>query len=342
MGNAQAPLRLARPTGREARRLDEHLAEFETWLAGKGVTKGHVATVKARASRIIELASADRISELSLSRVQEALRELRSEGRSLQTLTHYVRCNKEFSRWLVKDGRAREDSLAHLAGFSAKTDRRRVRRILSDEELRKLIDTARNGGTIGGMTGPDRAVLPTITVKAAYRKRRRGDRQPIPPALADVLRPWLRSKAPGERVFHLPYWRAAMLRQDLASAGIPDEAAGGVVHLHAMRHICISRLALSRIPVKVAQELARHSTPVLTMNTYADVDEAVKAAAVAVLPVGGTRGALSAAISRCADRTALGTTPTVPQAARSGNTGHPSPGESEFFGRPPVAFPPLR
>jgi hypothetical protein len=133
-----------------------------------------------------------------------------------------------------------------------------------------------------------------------------------------------------------------MLRQDLASAGIPDEAAGGVVHLHAMRHIYISKLALSRIPVKVAQELARHSTPVLTMNTYADVDEAVKAAAVAVLPVGGTRGALSAAISRCADRTALGTTPTVPQAARSGNTGHPSPGESEFFGRPPVAFPPLR
>ena len=36
-----------------------------------------------------------------------------------------------------------------------------------------------------------------MTVKAAYSKRRRDDVQPIRPDLAEALRPWLASKAPG-------------------------------------------------------------------------------------------------------------------------------------------------
>ena len=42
---------------------------------------------------------------------------------------------------------------------------------------------------------------PTVTVQAAYSKRRRDDVQPIRPDLADALRPWLASKAPGQPVF---------------------------------------------------------------------------------------------------------------------------------------------
>jgi integrase len=94
---------------------------------------------------------------------------------------------------------------------------------------------------------------PNIVVAAAHSKRRREDRQPIPHALADVLRQWLPSKPPGKPVFPLPYWTAKMLRQDLAAAGIAEETAEGVFDLHATRHTYITKLALSIIPVPIAQ-----------------------------------------------------------------------------------------
>ena len=44
---------------------------------------------------------------------------------------------------------------------------------------------------------------------------------------------------------------------------------GRVVDTHSLRHGYISALALAGVPVKVAQTLARHSDPKLTMNVYA-------------------------------------------------------------------------
>jgi len=38
----------------------------------------------------------------------------------------------------------------------------------------------------------------------------------------------------------------------------------------------ISKLARSNIPVPLAQRLARHSTPTLTLNVYAHVDDAIR------------------------------------------------------------------
>jgi hypothetical protein len=78
----------------EAKPLKEHLEDFTKWLAGQQCTAGHVETIEARASRIIDRSKATRIHELTISRVGEALDQLRGEGLALQTLTHYVRAIK--------------------------------------------------------------------------------------------------------------------------------------------------------------------------------------------------------------------------------------------------------
>jgi hypothetical protein len=44
-----------------------------------------------------------------------------------------------------------------------------------------------------------------------------------------------------------------------------------VVDFHALRHTYISRVVASGANIKVAQELARHSTPTLTLGRYAHV-----------------------------------------------------------------------
>jgi hypothetical protein len=114
---------------------------------------------------------------------------------------------------------------------------------------------------------------PTVKVPAAYSKRRRDDLQPIRPDLAEHLGPWLAGSAPTKPVFNMPEKTAKMLRRDLESAEIAyRDASGRVADFHAFRHTYVSMLVRSGASVKVAQELARHSTPTLTIGCYTHAD----------------------------------------------------------------------
>jgi integrase len=322
----------------EVEPLSGHVADFAAALRDKGSTDKHVETTEHHVRRIVKLAGAERISDLAPSRVQAALAALRGDGLSLATCNHAMRAIKGFSRWLWRDARAREDALAHLRGFNAARDRRRERRALSEAELAKLIRAAECGPTIKGMAGRDRAALyalasetgfragelrsltpesfsldydldaeppqpPTVAVEAAYSKRKRRDVQPIRPDLADRLRVWLADKPAGRPVFDMPRRQAEMLRADLEAAGVPyRDAAGRVADFHALRHCYISRIVASGASVKVCQELARHSTPALTIGLYAHADLAAKVDALEALrPIG---------------RTAHGTAPMLPEASQ--------------------------
>ena len=50
------------------------------------------------------------------------------KGLSEQTLPHYVRAVKQFSRWLHRERRTAEEALIGMKGYSAETDRRHQRR----------------------------------------------------------------------------------------------------------------------------------------------------------------------------------------------------------------------
>ncbi len=297
----------------EAKPLASHVADWHAYLLAKGSTRQHADLSRNRISRIIELARLGRISELTPSKVQAALKAIRDTGVSLRSIHHYTRASKGFSRWLWRDGRAREDTLAHLTSQNPDADRRRIRRALEPEELVKAIRAAEQGRVVLKTTGPDRAMLyqlamgtgfranelrtltpeafdlagdqPTITVKAAYSKRRRDDVQPIQPELADALRPWLAARAPGKPLFgKLTKHTANLLKHDLEAAGIPYETASGTADFYCLRHSYVTALAMSNAPVKVVQSLARHSTPSLTFGIYAHVGLHDQAPALDALP----------------------------------------------------------
>jgi len=295
----------------EARPLDKHLADFGATLRERGNTEGHATHTTHRAGRVLALAKLSRISELSPSRVQAALADLRAEGCSLATCNHYLRAVKSFSRWLWRDGRTREDSLAPLSAFKV-TEARRERRALSDGELTALLHVAHEGAPVLRMAGPDRAMVyavavgtglraselgslrpesfglddapPVVVVACAYTKNREEARQPLPPALVEPLRQWLAGKEAGREVFKLPDKTAKMMRVDLVAAGIPYATAEGVADFHSLRHTYVSRLVRSGVNVKLCQELARHSTPVLTLGRYTHVDMQDKATALTMVP----------------------------------------------------------
>ena len=229
---------------REARRIEhrrrplaEHLTDYHrAILAKNGTAKSdgskHSDSTRTYVKWVASAIKAERIDDLTSSAVQDALASLLAAGKSPRTCNAYQRAVKGFSRWLWRDGRIAVDVLAPLVGYNEATDRRRQRRAFSREELARLIQAAETGGDVSGMTGPDRAMLyrvvvgtgfragelrsltresfdltgkpPKVTVEAAYSKNREPSPQPIRHDLAEALRPWIATKAPGCPVFAIP------------------------------------------------------------------------------------------------------------------------------------------
>jgi integrase len=238
-------------------------------------------------------------------------------------VARYLVAIKSFCNWLVKDRRMADNPVAHLSRINARSDVRIKRRSATPEELARLIDMAeRSERSIRGLTGPERAMLyrvasgtgfradelasltpasfdlqadpPTITVAAAYSKRKREDIQPVASHLAELVRPWLASRIESGRddsADVLPLRRntgdsgssgavwpgtwheraADMIREDLNVAGIRFETDQGRLDFHSLRHSYISGLAAAGIHPKTEQELARHSDINLTMGVYTHV-----------------------------------------------------------------------
>ena len=127
-------------------------------------------------------------------------------------------------------------------------------------------------------------------------KNKKGARRPLPFGVPSQSRVSLLGKKPGR-----PVWlstpcgwfknAAGMLRKDLAAAGVPYcvQYPDGprYADFHALRHSFLTALAGSGVGVKELQELARHSTPNLTLGVYTHTRPEQLGAAVARLPLPG-------------------------------------------------------
>ncbi len=208
--------------GHKRRPLADHIGDWERDLLNRGRTPKHASLSAGRVRRAVEACKFASIPDLSASRVQEYLAELRQGGAGVATCNHVLTALKMFCRWLVKDRRAAGSPLAHLSAGNAQVDRRHRRRDLSGEELALLLEVTRQAPTRFGLTGPDRAMLyavavytglraselaslapesfaldtdpPTVTVEAGYSKHRREDVLPLHAGLAARLRAWLAGK----------------------------------------------------------------------------------------------------------------------------------------------------
>jgi len=92
--------------------------------------------------------------------------------------------------------------------------------------------------------------------------------------LAARLNPWLADRPTDRPVFDIVRLRektARMIHHDMAKAEIEVELDGTTLDFHALRHTYVSRVLQSGATVKVAQELARHSDPKLTIGRYSHV-----------------------------------------------------------------------
>jgi len=298
--------------------LREHLADFERSLAAKGNTARYTKSTVSAVAKVFAGCKFVVWSDITASAVQHYLAGLREAGDGISARTHnvYLQDVKSFCLWMVADRRATESPLAHLKGVNTKTDRRRERRSLEPDEIRRLLEATAAAPTRYGMTGAERRLLYlfaaesglraneirnlklrdldfarlTVTVKAAYSKHRREDVLPVRPETAALLQDFFRGKMPNVKAFGGTYKAltgrtAQMLRADLAEAGIPYiDDAGRFADFHSLRHTTGSLLAASGVHPKVAQALMRHSDINLTMSRYSHVFRGQESDAIASLP----------------------------------------------------------
>jgi integrase/recombinase XerC len=317
--------------------LTEHINDWLATLKARNRSAKHIAKIGGYVRRTADACGWKRLKQLSLSDAERYLAERReanvdSEGNSTPGLSiaasnDHIAALKNFGNWLIKSRPKRwpENPFSGMAKLNSAGDVRLERRPASPDEFPKLLAAAANGEPFRGLSGEDRVVLylvatetgfrvselasltvasldlsakiPTITVDAAYSKRRRRDVQPIRSELAERLRKWLESKLRATKTVRLnghgstKLWpgtwcekAAKMLRVDLDAAGIEFEDEHGRLDFHALRGTFATNLATAGVSPKAAQELMRHSDINLTMKVYTNLRLSDVAADLEKLP----------------------------------------------------------
>ena len=238
------------------RPLSSHLDDYERFLRAKDNSAKHVGQTIGRIRRLAAGCEFERLAQIDATKVATWLSDQRATADrfSAQTSNFYLDAFKYFCNWLAKHERIAKNPVASLGRVNISTDRRHDRRSLHDDEFRRLLAAAESGGSIEGLSGPDRAMMylmaawtgfrrrelssltlrsldltsesPAVHVEAAYSKRRRQDAIPLHSYVTEQLQDWLAEKnlGPNEPLFVLTtpkgHFRktAKMMKRDLAEA----------------------------------------------------------------------------------------------------------------------------
>ncbi|WP_168219307.1 tyrosine-type recombinase/integrase [Limnoglobus roseus] len=224
-----------------------------------------------------------------------------ARGVGPSAINHYITSLRGFFSWLLKAKRIASNPLDTMELVPEETDIRRNRRELSADEMQRMLETTRaSQRTFRDLTGEDRhhiylaaavtgfranavanltaahfhldATPPYIDLTAKLNKSKKLKVQPIPKDIADSFRTYMTTRPATGKIWPGTWHPVAaeMMRVDLEAVGIPYcvEGPNGpeFVDFHALRHSFITLLGREGVSLATIQELAGHSTPVLTMR----------------------------------------------------------------------------
>lgn len=240
-------------------------------------------------------------SDIAADALGTYLRRRREAGISYRRSNAVLMACKCFTNWAVGSDFVAKSPLrgGKVKLLDPEKDRRRIRRALEVDELRRLFATTAASGVVHhGLTGPERAMVyrlaaesgmrrgeltkltvsaidfegRTITLSASITKSGKERVIPMTPRAAAELRQYTLNKLPTARALKIPWATSEMLREDLKTAGIEyKDDRGHVFDFHSLRGECATLLIEAGVEPKVAQEILGHSDIRLTLQTYARV-----------------------------------------------------------------------
>jgi len=294
--------------------LTEHLTDFEKYLLAKGNTARHCRQTKNSLLRVFEACKFRMLSDISATRFLGYIADQKTSGKiSQRTANFYIKAGKQFGHWMVQHRRAGESPLSVLTCETI-TERKRQRRALEPDDIRRLLEATKAAGERSGMTGYERALLyrfatetglranelrslkiysfdfANLTVTTAETKNKRIAVLPLRADTAAELKEFFANKLPSTNAFGGTYNKltdrtSEMLQKDLECAGIDYvDDSGRYFDFHALRGECSSLLAAAGVHPKLAQSIMRHSDINLTMNAYTHTLRGQEAEAIEKLP----------------------------------------------------------
>ena len=319
------------------RSVESHVKDYEAKMRAANRASLHISTTVGYIRAICRDRKFEKVADITSDGVHQYAGSLKDQGRSTRTVQAYLTAIKGFTKWLAAHHKLPRDSLASVKKPNPKADRRRERRMLLPEEWQWLRATLTDSPERLGLPAGERMLLyataiqtglrsselrsltrgrlfldvdePFITCKAGSTKNRQDARQYIQPALAELLREHIATKAPQASVFGMPPRTdvAGMFRADVADARqawlkaakqdsdeylrrVESDFLGEKNHegefldFHSLRHTCGAWLAMAEAHPKAIQSVMRHSTITLTMDTYGHLFPGQDAATVARLP----------------------------------------------------------
>ncbi|MBA2114093.1 tyrosine-type recombinase/integrase [Bremerella alba] len=297
----------------ESRRseLETHLKAFEQVLERRKNTPKHVKLTMGRIRRVIDGCKFKTLGDLRTEKVETFLGKIQQDDDlGHRTYNHYVQAIEQFGIWLVDSRKLPSNPVVGLTRLNNEVDVRRNRRALTQDEFKRLVQSARESDTsiqcydgetrakiyiLSYMTGLRRGELAsltpanfdlasqpaTVTIPATISKHRKKDVLPLHPDLVTFLHVWLKDLQSCEVLFpHLAKRRTwLMVKKDLERVGIAYETPEGVADFHAAgRHTHITELLRNGSSLPEARMLARHADINMTMKyTHIGIQDQAKA-----------------------------------------------------------------
>lgn len=302
-----------------ARSAGEILEEYFAWgkiqggRKGRPWSKSHSRNKHTILRWWLDALNARQLADFAdcLPLVERELRTVAAEGRPARskkprktlagkTLQSFAGELKAFFGWCVTRKYLAENPLDSISRFNVTPQV--LRRALTVEELRRLLDTAPlymrilvevaictglRLGELGSLTvGHFDSAAATIRIDAEHDKGRILRYQLLPVRLVEPLKEFIASGValdmyrkhyarrdanrdiPAEPLLFVPTHAARSLHKIADRAGVPWTTELGKMDFHALRVAYINLLIGSGADVKTTQALARHSSPTMTMNVY--------------------------------------------------------------------------
>ncbi len=284
-----------------------HVTEYVSEMRRLGRDEMYSYTVRKHLENAAKAQKWDCLMACTGRSVSGYLRKLADQKLSAKTVNAHRADISAFMAWCVRNGLLEANPCDQVTKSTVKGDK--TRRALAIAEVRKLIDAAPAQRRVvyqflvyTGLRRSEAAALrwghihmdalnAYVELPASLTKSGRAESVPLVPEVVGALRQHRGTATDADPVFaEIP--SMPDFRLDLAAAGIADEdARGRKVVLHSLRHSLATMLAMSQVPMVVAQKIMRHRDIKLTAEVYTDEGLLPLSAAMNSLPSLSARSA---------------------------------------------------
>lgn len=283
--------------------IERLLEVYEQDLKARATPKS-LEMRKAAVSRVQDFTAARVVRDLTPYALSKFRASRLRQGRSKATVNEDVLAVRAMLNCGLRMGLLQVNPLAEFKLLPVgHRDKVRRPRALTDAECKKLLEacatmdakhpewvpqeplvlallsTGARWGELTALTW-DAVDLENLTLTLYATKNRQTRQIPLDSVLASRLGALYVSRPMEATVFRAAKggtWRSGSnfrryLRRAFKRAGIALQSAGGCVHVHALRHTFVTRLARAGVPIQQAQYLSGHKTARVLLEVYTHLD----------------------------------------------------------------------